>query len=298
MSKKKFKYIPIKTKYLRKNEDYITIIIDSLKEYSENNNLKDGDILVISEKFISTGEGRLIDEKDIKPSILGYFCYYWSKYLWGYILGPLLKTRPDRIKNLRKMPKMETIKHKDLVIKYVGLKYALKPASEGGVDLTNVPGTYASLLPENPTESCKKINHVVKSKLGGDIGVIIIDTDATYRFLNYYITALPYAIDGIIAGVGVLGYIVGKLANLLNIGGLVGPTPIGCYGKNLSNYTIEEILEISKFSDRLQSPNIKSIHDTLKKYNTFTITEEILEKVEHYPIVLVKVEDDENNQRK
>lgn len=100
--------------------------------------------------MVSTAEGNFIDESKFKPGVLAYLCYYWSKYLWGYVLGKLLKVKEDKIKNLRRMPKEETLKHKQTIIEIVGLRYALKPYAEGGVDLTNVPGTYACPLPKNP----------------------------------------------------------------------------------------------------------------------------------------------------
>jgi F420-0:gamma-glutamyl ligase-like protein len=282
---------PIKTKYITKNDDFVNEVINSLKRDIKEGkiNIENGDFIILSEKFVSTSENNLVDEKDAKPKFWAYFCYYWSKYLWGYVLGPLLKTRKDRIKNLRKMPKKETIKHKQIVIDNVGLRYALKPASEGGIDLTNVPGTYASLLPENPKKSAEKIYNAIKKELNVDVVLIIIDTDATYRFYKWYITALPIASDGIISKVGVLGYIIGKLGGLFRIGGLCGATPLTIVGNEIHrNYNLRELLHISNLADTSQVPFVKSIHDIMKKHNTFEITEEILSEMEHTPIVLIK----------
>jgi F420-0:gamma-glutamyl ligase-like protein len=285
----RFMAIPIRTKYIRKNEDFVPEVIKNLRNLRNELNIKDGDIIVLSEKFISTSEGNFVDEKNVKPSFLAYFCYYWSKYIWGYILGPILKTRKDRIMNLRKMPKNETIKHKQVVINNVGLIYALKPASEGGVDLTNVPGSYASLLPKNPKNSAERLYYSIKKELNLDLIIIIIDTDATYRFFKWYLTALPYAMNGIISKIGVIGYVLGKLADLLNIGGLCGATPLTIVGNKIYlSYSLEELLYISNLADTSQVPFTKSIHDMMKKYNTFEITEDILSKMNHTPIVIIK----------
>ncbi|MBW9222810.1 coenzyme F420-0:L-glutamate ligase [Methanothermococcus sp. SCGC AD-155-K20] len=293
--------IPIESKYIKKGENHINEIINSLKrEINKGLNIEDGDFIIVSEKFVATGENNLIDESNVKVGFWAYFCYYWSKYIWGYILGPLLKTRPDRIKNIRKMPKRETLKHKQTVINYVGLRYALKPASEGGVDLTNVPGTYAALLPKDPQKSAEKIYYAIKKELNLDVVVMIIDTDATYKFFKWYITALPCGIEGIISKIGVLGYILGKLAGLLKVGGLCGATPLAIAGNSIyKKYSMDEILYIANMADRSQGEPTKSIHNIMKEYNTFEITEEILEKLSHKPIVFVKnIKDNGENEHK
>ncbi len=285
---------PIKTKYITKNDDFVIETINSLKREIKNNNisLNNGDIIVLSEKFVSTSENNLVDEQNVNPSLLAYFCYYWSKYLWGYILGPLLKTRKNRIENLKKMPKLETVKHKQVIIDNVGLIYALKPASEGGVDLTNVPGSYASLLPKNPKKSAKKVYNAIKEEFGKETIVIIIDTDATYKFYKWYVTALPIAINGIMSKIGVIGYIIGRLGDVLGVGGLCGATPLAIVGneKYLKNYSLEKLLYISELADKSQVPFVKSIHDIMKEHNTFELTEDILSKANHTPIVLIKEE--------
>lgn len=281
---------PIRTKYIDRNEDFISETINSLKREMKNGlTIKDGDFIVVSEKFIATSENNFVDEKDAKPGFLAYFCYYWSKYLWGYFLGPILKTRKDRIKNLRKMPKKETLKHKQVVIDYVGLRYALKPTSEGGVDLTNVPGTYAALLPKNPEKSAKKLYDEIKKEFGIDVVVMVIDTDATYRFYKWYVTALPIAMDGIISKIGVLGYVIGKIAGILKIGGLCGATPLAVVGNEVyKEYPIEKLLYIANLADTSQVPYTKSIHDIMKKYNTFEITVDVLKELEHSPVVVIR----------
>ncbi len=282
--------LPIKTKYIKRNEDFVPEVINSLKrEIKKGLKIENGDFIILSEKFVATSENNFVDEKNAIPGFWAYFCYYWSKYLWGYILGPLLKTRKDRVKNLKRMPKNETLRHKQIVIDNVGLIYALKPASEGGVDLTNVPGSYASLLPKNPKKSAERVYWAIKTELNLDVIVMIIDTDATYRFLKWYITALPYAMDSIVSGIGVLGYFLGKLGGLLNMGGLCGATPLAIVGnEKYKKYSTEELLYISNLADTSQVPFTKSIHDIMKKYKTFEITEEVLSELEHTPVVLVK----------
>lgn len=78
-----------------------------------------------------------------------------------------------------------------MVLKYYGLKHALKPASEAGIDLSNAPGTYVSLLPHKPQEVAADIAGKISNNLGKEVVVIIIDTDVTYEFLGKLFTSLP-----------------------------------------------------------------------------------------------------------
>ena len=184
--------IPIETNYIKPNED-LNSIIEPAKTLME-----DGDYLVIAETPISVSQGRLVDEANYKPGITAKFLAgFWSKYLWGYFLGPLLGIKQRTIKNLRRLPP-ETKAHKEVVLQLYGLKHALKPASEAGIDLSNAPGTSVSLLPENP----QKVACEIKKEINKDITVLIIDTDATYMKNGKYFTGLPIAIDGIEADKG------------------------------------------------------------------------------------------------
>ena len=80
--------IPIETGYIKPNEDLNSIIIPARELMQE------GDYLVIAETPIAISQGRLIDEAEYTPSLTAKFLTtVWSKYLWGYILGPLLKIK-------------------------------------------------------------------------------------------------------------------------------------------------------------------------------------------------------------
>ena len=112
--------IPIETGYIKPNEDLNSIIIPARELMQE------GDYLVIAETPIAISQGRLIDEAEYAPSITAKFLTtVWSKYLWGYILGPLLKIKKRTIRNLRRLPE-ETKAHKEVVLQLYGLKHALK----------------------------------------------------------------------------------------------------------------------------------------------------------------------------
>ena len=78
--------IPIETGYI-KPHDNLDVIINPAKELME-----EGDYLVIAETPISVSQGRLVDESKYTPSLTAKFLTtIWSKYLWGYVLGPVLR---------------------------------------------------------------------------------------------------------------------------------------------------------------------------------------------------------------
>ena len=265
--------IPIETEYIKPNGSLNPIIEPATKL------MKDGDCLVIAETPISVSQGRLVDEAKYKPSLKAKFlAVIWSKYIWGYILGPLLKIKKRTIKNLRKLPK-ETSAHKEVVLQLYGWKHALKPASEAGIDLSNAPGTSVSLLPENPEEVAKSL----KKKINKDITVMIIDTDATYMKNGHYFTGLPIAIDGIEANKGVIGYVKGQLSENM------GSTPLGCSRK----ISVEEGLKIANIAEEYQKsldtamPTIHSVKSVLN-VDGGVVTVEDLDSITHTPAVILR----------
>ena len=207
---------------------------------------------------------------------------YWSKYFWGYVLGPILGIKERTIKNLRKLPE-ESKRHKEVVLQLYGWKHALKPASEAGIDLSNAPGTCVSLLPENPEKVAKEITEDIKNKTNKTITTLIIDTDATYRRGDKYFTGLPIAIPGIEADKGVFGYTLGQLSENL------GSTPLGCSRE----IAVDEAIEIANVSEDYQKSlstameTIYSVKDVLDS-DTHEVTVESLDSIIHTPAVLIR----------
>lgn len=265
--------IPIETGYIKPNEDLSSIIAPACEL------MEDGDYLVIAETPVSISQGRLIDESEYTPSLTAKFLTtVWSKYLWGYVFGPILKIKKRTIKNLRRLPE-ETKAHKEVVLQLYGLKHALKPASEAGIDLSNAPGTCVSLLPENP----EKVAHDIKSEIGKEVCVMIIDTDATYMKNGKYFTGLPIAIDGIEADKGFFGYFKGQLSENM------GSTPLGCS----EEISVEKALKIANIAEDYQkslSTEMKTIHSVKKVLGTSEtgVTIEALDSITHTPAVIIR----------
>ena len=272
-----YKVIPIETHYIKPNESIDFMIEDISKLANE------GDYLVIAETPISVSQGRLVDEADYTPSLKATFlATYWSKYFWGYVLGPILGIKERTIKNLRKLPE-ESKRHKEVVLQLYGWKHALKPASEAGIDLSNAPGPCVSLLPENPEKVAKEISEEIKNKTSNTITTLIIDTDATYRRGNKYFTGLPIAIPGIEADKGVFGYTLGQLSENL------GSTPLGCSRE----IDVDEAIEIANVAEDYQKSlstameTIYSVKDVLDS-DTHEVTVESLDSIIHTPAVLIR----------
>ena len=265
--------IPIETGYIKPNED-LSAIINPAKEL-----IQDGDYLVIAETPISVSQNRLVDESKYTPSLTAKFLTtVWSKYLWGYVFGPVLGIKERTIRNLRKLPE-ETKAHKEVVLQLYGLKHALKPASEAGIDLSNAPGTFVSLLPENPEKVAKEI----KREIGKDVCVMIIDTDATYMKNGKYFTGLPIAIDGIDADNGFFGYVKGQLCENM------GSTPLGCSEK----MSVEDALKMANIAEDYQkslSTEMKTIHSVKAVLGTEIdeVTVEALDSITHTPAVIIR----------
>jgi F420-0:gamma-glutamyl ligase-like protein len=269
--------IPVYTGYIKPGESYDIIIENSLDMLEED------DFLVVSETPLAISQGRIIDESIFEPSISSIvLAEIWAKYFWGYLLGPLLGMKKRTILNLRKLP-FEARKHKKLILDYYGWKHALKPASEAGVDLSNAPGTYVSLLPEDPQEISEDIGRKIKAKIGKKVIVMVIDTDATYKLFKMNFTSLPISIPEIKNNMGFFGYLMGRL------GSIQGPTPLGIsHPQNIDN-----ILQIARIADEFQRKsgnNTETVYDMQKKLNgdIKTISVEMLDSIPHIPAVIVR----------
>ncbi|MCP8319984.1 MAG: coenzyme F420-0:L-glutamate ligase, partial [archaeon] len=186
--------IPIKTKYWRPNDDYISIIKSSIM-----NVVEDRDIIVLSEKAISVAKGRLIDESKIRPSLLAKFiANFWMRYVWGYIIAKLCHLRIKNVYHLRNYPLKEGSNHKQLALIHAGFLQALRNWSEGGIDVSNIPLTYACLPLEDPYREAIKIQAEIQNN-AKKVCVMIADTDMTYSWHNLHITPRPRPMRGILS---------------------------------------------------------------------------------------------------
>lgn len=269
---------PVNTNYIRPNQNLDILINNALDV------LNNGDYLVISETPISLSQGRIVDESEFKASFLSIFlAKFWAKYVWGYFLGPLLRIKKRTIVNLRRLPDEACI-HKEVVLELYGLKHALKPASEAGIDLSNVPGSFVSLLPENPEKVAKDIANTLKYH-GKDVIVLIIDTDVTYELFGKKFTCLPVAIDGISHNWGFFGYLLGRF------GKIRGHTPLGV-SKDIEVDLAIDIANVAEEYQESLEGHVATVYNMTNQFDGEISNEdvsiEMLDSIVHTPAVVVR----------
>jgi len=276
----KYKKTVITTSYWKPGEGYLQKISDSIKY-----KIEDGDVVTISEKAISTALGNLIDEEHIKASRLPrVLARYWMRYVWGYILGPLCHLRKNTIRRCRTYPVKEGSIHKQVALQHAGLLKALMHSSEGGIDGSNLPYAYISLPLKNAHQTAQKIRDHIKSTLGKDVMVMIVDTDKTYSLRGFHFTPRPKPIKGIHSFGGILAYAFGRFFRMKQ-----RATPIAIAGSQMRT---EEALEIAKIANRSRGVGAgRTIWDMAERFNAplTGVSWEMLDKVEHKPIVIARL---------
>lgn len=139
---------------IKENEDFAELIVESQP-------VENGDILVIAQKVISKIEGRMISLGSIEPSLLAEGL--GSQYQKDPRILELILRESIRIVRLSKGVVIVETKHGFI-------------CANAGIDESNVPEGYVTLLPENPDKSAQKIKFDIFKITGKKIAVIISDT--------------------------------------------------------------------------------------------------------------------------
>jgi len=275
----KYETLAITTSYWKPGENYLRRITDSIKS-----KIKDGDIVTISEKAISTAFGNLIDEGNVRGGVFAQFlARYWMRYVWGYILGPLCHLRKRNIHRLRTYPVKEGSVHKQVALQFAGFLQALMHGSEGGIDGSNLPYSFVSLPLKNACQTAQKIRKCIKSKLRKDVIVMIVDTDKTYSIGGFHFTPRPKPIEEIYSFGGFLTYVFGRFFKMKQ-----RATPIAVAGTIID---VNEALEIADIANKSRGFGVgRTVWDMAEKFSVSLtgVSWEMLERVEHKPIVIVR----------
>ena len=141
-------------KQIEEGDDIVALIAASA-------DIQDGDILVIAQKIISKQEGRLVKLDSITPSLLAEGIS--SQYQKDPRVVELILGESKRIVRMQNGVIIVETLH--------GLICA-----NAGIDESNVPDGYATLLPLNSDKSAQQIRSGIENKIGKKIGVIISDT--------------------------------------------------------------------------------------------------------------------------
>jgi len=276
---KRYNTVTVTTRYWKPGEDYLQQVADSVES-----KIQDGDVITVSEKAISTALGNFIDESTLKPGCMASFlARYWMRLVWGYLLGPLSRLRMKTIRHLRNYPLREGSAHKQLALEQAGFLKALMFGSEGGIDASNLPYSYVSLPLRNAPEIAEKICAYIQTKSGKRVGVMIVDTDKTYSLGTFHFTPRPKPIRGIYSVGGFLSYLIGRFLKMRH-----RATPVALAGAQMR---AEEALEIAETANRARGFGAgRTVWDMAERFGVSVteVTWDMLCRVEHKPIVIVK----------
>jgi len=136
-------------------------LVDVLLKTKVGRSIKDGDILIFTQKIISKQEGRKINLSEINPSLLAI------GIAGAYEKDPrIVQLILDETRRIVRMKNGIIISqtHQGLV------------CANAGVDESNVEKEFATLLPKDSDKSAQKIRRKIKAKTGKDVAVLISDT--------------------------------------------------------------------------------------------------------------------------
>jgi len=268
----------IMTRYWKPGTDFLRVIVDSVADSCEAD-----DIIAVSEKAIAVAMGLVVDESQVRPGLLAKFlARIWMRLVWGYILGPICHLNAKTLWRLRRYPIPEGEAHKEVALKHAGFAQALLHYSEGGIDVTNLPYTLASLPLSNPMGVAEEVSAAIRANCGKEISVMLIDTDKTYSRHGIHLTCRPDALRGI-RPLGLLAVILGRMLRWK-----ARATPLAMRGRQLS---LDETLEIANLADRAMGHGAGgTVWDMARRFRVgiTEVTWEMLDRIPHYPIVRVR----------
>jgi F420-0:gamma-glutamyl ligase-like protein len=277
----KYYALPVATKYWKPGENYLYSILSAIEK-----RVADGDFVVISEKALSTALGNILDESEVRPSFNAkLISRLWMPLVWGYFLGVLCRFGPRLLRRLREYPFEAGSRHKQIALPQARLLQALMWGSEGGIDGSNLPYSYVSLTLDNTYELAEEVHRQIWLKLKKQVFVIIVDTDKTYSFRNFHFTPRPKPMKGIRSFGGVAAYVIGRAFRFRK-----RPTPLAVAGGELQ---AKEALKIANIADKARGPGSgATVWDMAARFNVAVtgLTWEMLSKLRHKPIVLVRKE--------
>lgn len=150
--------IPVKLpKDITPKDDLVELLIHT----KTGRQLKNGDILVFTQKIISKQEGKKIKLSKINPTLFA------TGIASAYNKDPrIIQLILDETKRIIRMKNGIIISetHHGLV------------CANAGIDESNVEEGFATLLPKDADKSAQKLKKRIKSKTGKNIAVIISDT--------------------------------------------------------------------------------------------------------------------------
>ncbi|MEM3045612.1 MAG: coenzyme F420-0:L-glutamate ligase, partial [Candidatus Bathyarchaeia archaeon] len=201
----------------------------------------------------------------------------------GRLLAYVCHMMPATRMRLRGYPQPAGSQHKEFVLRTAGLLHALKHASEGGIDVNNLPGTLAALPLRNAGKVAENIRRAIFQRTGRAPAVLISDSDRTFSFGSLHFTPRIIAVQGIHGGGGALAYVVGAAFRLKARATLVAAAG--------TRAPIEHLLDICEFADQVRGHGAgRDVWEMAERFQTghTGVTWEMLESIPHKPIVVVR----------
>ncbi|MHA2433809.1 MAG: coenzyme F420-0:L-glutamate ligase [Candidatus Thorarchaeota archaeon] len=150
--------LPIKTRIITTSDNLLDVLLDGLQ--SAGIEIQDHDILAVAETPLGTTEGRVVKLSDVTASSRAHELSEQFDLLPE--VAQLVIEEADEI--------LGGVPHVLLTIKNNTLM------ANAGVDKSNVPSGFASLLPVDSRASAERLRQEIKQRLGKEVGVLIIDS--------------------------------------------------------------------------------------------------------------------------
>ena len=149
---------------VRHGDDLGALLADAIARTPAIGQLRDDDVLVVTQKVVSKAEGAVVDLRTIEPRPAAV--EFAEKY----------DRDPRQVEVVLQEAKRVVRMEKGVLIAETRHGFV---CANAGVDASNVgpdSGDTVTLLPREPDRSAAGIRHAIKDRLGVDIGVVISDS--------------------------------------------------------------------------------------------------------------------------
>ena len=156
--KQRVEYIPVKVAPQKRRFNLLPTILKAIDE--KGLSLEDGDILVISSKFIALSEGRIIKLSKVKPS----------------------KEAEELAHTLHLPSSLAEVVLREADVVFSGVPGFILTIKEGalvpnaGIDRSNIHQGYVILYPKEPFQQAERLRKKILLYTGRKVGVVITDS--------------------------------------------------------------------------------------------------------------------------
>ncbi|HEY6571381.1 MAG TPA: coenzyme F420-0:L-glutamate ligase [Candidatus Limnocylindrales bacterium] len=149
---------------IREGDDLAAMIGDALEATSGALPVRDGDVLVVTQKVVSKAEGAVVDLRTVEPRP--------EAVAWAEAWGRDARQIEVVLREARRIVRMQN----GVLITETEHGFV---CANGGVDASNVgpdSGDLVTLLPRDPDGSADRIRASLRARLGRDLAVIVSDS--------------------------------------------------------------------------------------------------------------------------